>query len=524
MEITQLSARQIAAAITAGELASGDAVDACIARIESTQSTLNAVVASRFDAARADAAAADRRRAAGEPLGPLHGVPVTIKDSLDVVGLPTTGGFTTRAGHCADVDEEHVARWRSAGAIVLGKTNVAQGLAYFESDNPLYGRTGNPWNLARSCGGSSGGEAAVIASGGSPLGMGTDIAGSLRVPAAFCGIAALMPTAGRLPDCGRLSFHPGQQTVQSQAGVLARDVGDVALGVAVAEDPCSARPLEDWLAVDPGELRVAVYESDGTFPVFPAVRRAVAEAAAALLAAGAKVEAWTPPDPRLAEELAFAVIGSDKLSWLKDLLRGGKADPRLGQLIRFASMPGPALRTVRALVRLAGDTTAADRLRLFEFGATTTAYLDAADAVASYRNRWHAELDHGGFDLIVCPASPVPAVTHGAMADLGIFGTTTVLYNLLGYPAGVVPWTFVRADEVQPGPRGRGRQERRLREVAAGSAGLPIGVQVAGRPWKDHQVIAAMTVIESAAPARGEHPARPSLRGNPCSRSGDVDT
>ena len=169
------------------------------------------VVVKRYDAARSEAREIDRRRLAGEVLPPLAGVPVTIKDCIDVAGLPSTFGLPSRANSIAAADEMHVERLRQAGAVVLGKTNVAQLLIYAESDNPLYGRTVNPWNPERTCGGSSGGEGAIIAAGGAPMGLGTDIGGSVRYPATFCGVAGLKPTAGRCPDYAGLNLPLGQR-------------------------------------------------------------------------------------------------------------------------------------------------------------------------------------------------------------------------------------------------------------------------------------------------------------------------
>ena len=259
------------------------------------------MVFKRYDAARAEARSADGRRASGEPLGPLHGVPITLKECLDLEGTPSTFGLPSRANTRATQDDLYVARMRAAGAIVLGKTNVAQLLFHTECENPVYGRTNNPWNLERTCGGSSGGEGAIIAAGGSPLGLGTDIGGSLRYPAAYCGIASLKPTAGRTPDAGRYSSPIGQRAIVSQVGVLARRVADVALGTEVinggrAPDAEPPMPLGDFERVDLARLRVATYADDGTFTVAPAVRRAVGEAAAALRAAGATVTEWQPPD------------------------------------------------------------------------------------------------------------------------------------------------------------------------------------------------------------------------------------
>ena len=227
-DLTTLGASELAAAIARGDVSALDAVEAQLDRIERVNGALNAVVYSRYDAARAEARAADRRRANGAPLGPLHGVPITLKECLDLEGAPSTFGLPSRANTLAAQDDLYVARVRAAGAIVLGKTNVAQLLFHTECENPVYGRTNNPWNLERTSGGSSGGEGAIIAAGGSPLGLGTDIGGSLRYPAAYCGIASLKPTAGRTPDAGRYSAPIGQRAIVSQVGVLARRVADVA--------------------------------------------------------------------------------------------------------------------------------------------------------------------------------------------------------------------------------------------------------------------------------------------------------
>lgn len=218
-EIIRLPAHVIVERLAAGDASAREVVDAHIERLEAIDPHLNAIVAERFVEARRDADAADAYRRSGQPLGALHGLPVTIKDSIDVAAMPSTFGLHARRNAVAASDDVHVARLRAAGAIPLAKSNVAQFLAYFESDNPLHGRTVNPWNAECSCGGSSGGEAALIAGCGSPLGLGTDIGGSARIPANWCGIAGFKPSAGRLPDVGTGSFSLGQTAIR-----LARSV------------------------------------------------------------------------------------------------------------------------------------------------------------------------------------------------------------------------------------------------------------------------------------------------------------
>ena len=231
LSLTTLSATELASLIASGDVSSVEAVEAHIARIEKVNPALNAVVFKHYEAARAEARQADEKRVRKEPLGPLHGVPLTVKESLDLRDSPSTFGLPSRAGSRATEDDIYVARLRRAGGIILGKTNASQVLFFVETDNPLYGRTNNPWNLERSPGGSSGGQAAIIAAGGSPLGLATDIGGSIRVPATSCGIAGFKPTASRTPDAGRYSSPIGQQAIVSQVGVLARTVSDIQLGL-----------------------------------------------------------------------------------------------------------------------------------------------------------------------------------------------------------------------------------------------------------------------------------------------------
>src|SRR5262249_48159044 len=183
----------LAERIARGELRALDVVDAHVARIEEVNSRINAVVWTRYDEARAEAREIDRRRAEGRPLGPLAGVPITVKECLDFAGSPSTFGVPARRAHRAERDDEYVGRLRSAGAIVLGKTNAAQCLLFLETDNPLYGRCNHPADPERSPGGSSGGQAAIIAAGGSPLGLGTDIGGAAPGPPPLCRRAGRPP-------------------------------------------------------------------------------------------------------------------------------------------------------------------------------------------------------------------------------------------------------------------------------------------------------------------------------------------
>ena len=516
--LTQMSATALAAKIAGGELSAVEAVEAAIERIEQVNPALNAVVVKRYDAARAEARAADERRAHGEPLGPLHGVPVTIKEALDLAGTPSTFGLPLRANILADRNDVYVERLRAAGAIVVGKTNVPQLLMYDESDNPLYGRTNNPWKLDRTSGGSSGGEAAIIAAGGTALGLGTDWGGSLRTPAAFCGVASIKPTAGRTPDAGRYSLPFGERAVVCQVGPMARNVEDVALALEVingGRDPAVAPPLPlgDPNVVDVAKLRVAYYVEDGTLPVAPAVRRAVVEAAGMLAGRGAQVVEWSPPDVGAAIDIFFGLLSADGGKSYREILGKNKRDPRVAQLVMLARQSRPTLTVLRGLLRTFGQRTAAGMLRNFGHHDTYT-FWKLVEAQMAYQQRFLAAVDTddgGPFDVIICPVTAVPALPHGASRQLTLAGGFAPLYNVLGWPEGVVPVTRVRPGEESVRKRSLDGAVRAARQAERDSTGLPIGVQVVARPWREHEALAAMLAIEEAARSRDDYPTQPPL-------------
>ncbi len=511
-----LGAAELAARIARRELSAAQVVEAHIARIEAANPPLNAVVVRRYDEARAEARAADGRLTSGAPVGPLHGVPVVIKECIDVAGTPSTSGLPSRASTRATADEKHVARLRAAGAIVLAKTNVAQLLAFLESDNPLYGRTQNPWDLTRAPGGSSGGQAAIIAAGGAPLGLGTDIGGSNRVPAAFCGIVGFKGTQGRLPDEGRLSFPPAERTIESQIGIFARSVEDVALGLEVANGGSAAAAadprmtLGDWRAVDLSKLHVGVFDFDGTFPACPAARRAVAEAADSLRARGVRVSEWKLPDPGEVEAAFFGLLGADGGATFKQLLGRDRRDTRIALLLVGMSMSGRLRPLFRAITRLSGRGKLAEILGVY-IDHRTASYFDLVDRTLAYRERFRRALDDaagGPLDAILSPAAALPALRHGASAEVTVMGLYSCLWNVLGYPALAVPATRVRAGEESDRAPSKDRMDSTAFATERGSAGLPIAVQVAARPWQDHVALALGAAIEREA---REHAAHPSL-------------
>jgi fatty acid amide hydrolase len=515
-EVWRRSAAEIATLIAHGELSAAEAVEAHIARIAAIDPALNVLTCERFAAAREEARAADATT--GLPHGALHGVPVTIKESLDVAGLPTTLGVPSRRAHVAERDGPYVKRLREAGAIVLGKTNVSQLMVFIESDNPLYGRSNNPWNLQRTPGGSSGGQAAIVAAGGSPFGLGTDIGGSIRVPATFCGIAGLKPTAGRYPDRTTPEIFAGETAIRSQTGVLAREVRDIALvletlGRGGDDELAPAPPLRSPHAVDVKRLRVGAYVEAGSFGVAPAVARAVEEAAGALARAGVAVVPFAPPEPDLSLALFYRILAADGARGASRFLGSDPRDPRVEDLLSIASKSRGSVELIVRALRALGQKGTAGLADMHGFHSAAD-YWQAVAGQEAYATRFAEALETvegGPLDALICPACALPALRHGASRALGTAGAYATLYNLLGYPAGVVPFTRVGASEAVGRSRSRDRLENAAYKTELGSEGLPIGVQVVAKPWREDVALALMFRLESAARERPDFPSTPVL-------------
>ncbi len=300
--IVSASAAELAEAIRSKKWSSKEIVEAHLDRIAKVNPKLNAVVQLTAEAARKEADEADAALARGEIKGPLHGVPITIKDTLETTGVICTGGTKGRANFVPKADATAVARLRAAGGIILGKTNVPELAGAAETDNLVYGRTNNPYDLARTPGGSSGGEAAIIAAGGSPLGLGTDAGGSIRIPAHYCGLTAIKPTSGRVPRTGQFPLPLGARNPVFHVSLIARKVRDLALGLPIISGPdfrdhsIVGMPLGDPSKVVLRDLKIAYFDDDGVAPPTSEIAAAVRDSAKAFADAGVKVEESRPPD------------------------------------------------------------------------------------------------------------------------------------------------------------------------------------------------------------------------------------
>ncbi|MEZ0291989.1 MAG: amidase [Solirubrobacteraceae bacterium] len=388
MELTGVTATALARLIARREVTAHEVAEAHLRRIEAVNPRINAVVA--LDAARA-LAAADAADAAAAPTGPLHGVPFTVKDNLAADGVEMAIGAPERVGVVPGADATAVARMRAAGAILLGKTNCPEYGGGIETDNPVHGRTSNPYDPARTPGGSSGGEAAIVAAEGSPCGLGTDSGASVRLPAHFCGLASLKPSAGRVPLTGVLDDEGQLGTLgdpRTQVGPLARSVEDVALLLRVVAGPdwrdggVAPVALGAHADVDLRGLRVAVQTANDLDAPTPATVAAVAAAADVLRAAGASVEDARHPDG--GHELTIEVWRS------------------YGEGV-------PATELWRLLRRWDGFRT-----RMLAFAAH--------------------------HDLLLCPVFDGPARPHGTMNVPGALDPTswTTPHSLTGWPAATV--------------------------------------------------------------------------------------
>jgi fatty acid amide hydrolase len=504
---TDWGAAEIARRIARREVSAREVVEAHIARIEDVDGRLNAVVVRRFDQARREAAAADERLARGEPIGHLHGVPVTVKECFHVAGTPATIGLTTRREEISAEDGLLIRRLKRAGAIVLGKTNVPQLMTWFECDNPVYGRTNNPWDTSRGPGGSTGGEAAIVAARGSPLGLGNDMGGSIRVPCHFCGIHGFKPTSFRLPRSSAVVTQRGLEAMVTQPGPMARHVEDLWLALRVLADASDGdvgdvppAPLPDPAGVDVSRLRIAVMTEDGVLPASTALQRAVREAADALAARGATIVDFAEGGQRLfptAEsfDIYCGLVGADGGADARRLAQGSKLDWRVGRLLWIASLRPQSRLAVANGLRLAGQRWMA---RLVSIARPLSADMYRQ---LSYRKQQFVRgaidsLVRQRIDAILCPPHALPATQHIKGFDLLAAASYSMLFNLLGFPAGVVAATRVRAGEDRGRRVTRDHVERRALLVDRGSAGLPVGVQVAALPWREDVVLAVMSALE----------------------------
>ena len=488
-----------------GEVSSREATAGCLARIDEHGKQLGAFTEVFHQQALRDADAADAARKRGEAKGPLHGIPVSVKECFDLAGKATTLGIPKRLGTRAAEDAALVTLLREAGGVVVGRTNIPQLLLSYESRNPIWGQVNNPFDLGRTPGGSSGGESSALAAGCSYLGLGSDLGGSIRVPAHFTGTAGLKPTLDRWPARGCQTGIPGQEATRGMPGPMARSSRDLALWMR-AIDPVKASRLDgrvppltftDPLSIELRKLRIGVVDCSEFF-VAPstALRRAVEEATAHLKAAGCEVVPFTPPEVVESYSLQAAAISADGGAVLSAALAGGAKDVVIETLLRNFTLGAVTRKIAVQLMKRGGDPKVAEvLLKLGKRPVQGFYALTAATRAA--RNRFLDAMAKERLDLLLLPPFATPAAQHTTTKDVMPAGAYSLLFNVLQLPAGVAPVTRVRPEE--EARAGTSRMERLAAAIDQGSAGLPVGVQIVGRPWEESQVLSAMIAIEDAA-------------------------
>ncbi|HND19172.1 MAG TPA: amidase [Acidobacteriota bacterium] len=452
------SATELAQAIRAKDVSSEEVVSAHLHRIQTINPKLNAFTEVFAEQALTQARQADQSLAQGTLLGPLHGVPISVKDVFDIAGVRTVTGSRLRETTVATTDAPVVTAVKRAGAVILGKTNVPECGLDYRSENLVFGRTSNPWDLSRVPGGSSGGEAAAIASGCSPIGLGSDLGGSIRVPSHFCGIAGLNPTPGRISSLGHFPTVLGPMSLGFSAGPMARRIDDLSLlfQIMVEADPRDPAtvPLSARTGDTPvnGGLKVMWYASDGVTPVTAETAASVEQAAALLGEQGFETVHHKPAGVERGFELWFYFLGQSSVPLLLNMYKG-KED-----------LMGPLMQGLLHIIQP------------MSFEQFLTVWIERDLLRRSVLN----ELGDNG--VLLCPVAATPAFSHDQQDKFEINQhkvdylqafTYAQIYNLLGLPSVVV-------------------------RCGKSPEGLPIGVQIVGRPFEEEKVLAVARVLENA--------------------------
>lgn len=462
-ELAWLPATELAALIRGREVSPVEVTEAVLERVDRLDPGLNAFCLVAHESARAAAREAEIAVTKGEPLGVLHGVPVSVKDVIFTRGLTTTGGSRMFAEAAPAEDAIAVARLRAAGAVILGKTNTSEFGHKAVTDNPLFGPTRNPWDRTRTPGGSSGGAAAAVAAGLGPIGLGTDGGGSVRIPASFCALYGIKPSQGLVPEH---AGFPGWEHV-SQTGPIARSVGDAALvldAIAGGDDrdpesvPGGGQGFVEACDENVKGLHVAWSPDLGYGRVDPEVARLCEAAAAQFEGLGCHVEVVSPGWPSPEEAFGTIITAQFYAAW------------------------GDRLPLSEPLM----DRTLAKFVRRGE-GITARQYLEARRWARSFRLEVLAFLAR--FDLLLTPTVAVlpfplgrlPREVAGEPASVLGWMPFTYPFNLTGQPAASVPAGFT-------------------------AAGLPVGLQIVGRRLADRTVLAASAAFEAACPWAGRRP------------------
>ncbi|KAJ6594361.1 amidase [Mycena capillaripes] len=512
--------RDIVANIERRVWTASQVLEVFIAQALVAHSATNCITEVLFDDARKRARELDAEfKATNRLKGPLHGVPISVKDQYDIQGYDTTIGFTACANKPAQITADFVQTMVDAGAVPFLKTNVPQTMYAYECNNPIWGRTCNPYNAAYTSGGSSGGEACMLALDASVIGLGSDIAGSLRIPASYCGVYSLKPGIGRVSDYGAKESFPGFDGIKSVCGPMARCMDDLELACQISFGAPGAYndhpPLPFRPVTLPKKLRFGYYTSDGIMKGSPACIRAVKETMETLRLAGHEC---IELDQHLTAEIMKIFLMITSADGYKNLLRGVGSDP-LDPSLSVLTMGPKVPQFIRSVAASAidtfvGDKIMADILRLSSY-RSVEAYHAACDRRNQIKKRFYQEFWHKyNLDGIITYVHASPQILHGGSNMLSMMSASTLTYNLVDSPSGVVPVTCVKASDVLTeewkNAPGHGssmcegelytkefKEKKPLYDPAA-MEGMPIGLQIIGKIWEDEKVLAMMRVVDDA--------------------------
>ncbi|XP_063153957.1 vitamin D3 hydroxylase-associated protein-like [Candoia aspera] len=440
--------------------------------------------------------------------GLLYGIPVSIKDHIGYKGYISTCGLVQCLGKVEAEDSVIVKVLKKQGAIPFVKTNVPQSMINYDCSNLIFGQTVNPLNHKKSPGGSSGGEGALIAGGGSILGFGTDVAGSIRLPSSFCGLCGLKPTGSRLSILGLASPIAGMKSVTATIGPMARDVDSLALCMKALlcdelfhlDPSVPPLPFREEIYTSSNLLRIGYYEGDGYFQPSPSMKRAVQETKNLLQAAGHTLIPFVPPRLNyVVDELFTRGLFSDGAANLLDKFKGDIVDPNLKPQINCYSIPTALKRILAFILKPVYPRIARDLNALCGVGSAKNLWKQHA-AVAAYREEFIAEWRKLKLDVILCPALG-PAFNEGYPGKLFAATSYTNLYNVLNFPAGIVPVTSVTQADEEELKQYQGHYadpwDKRLKEAVTDAVGLPVAVQCVALAWQEELCLRFMKEVET---------------------------
>jgi len=442
-ELLYMSATKVAKMIRNKEISSQEVVELCLDRIDEVNPQINAVVQIVRERGLMEAKAADEAVKAGKTLGLLHGVPMTIKDSFDTAGIISTAGTLGRKNYMPGTDATVVKRLKDEGAILLGKTNTPEFTMSHLTFNLIYGQTLNPYDLTRHPSGSSGGAAAILATGGSYFDVGTDSGGSVRAPAHVCGIASIKPTSGRIPQTGHLPGYGDRYGSYQQPGPMARRVEDLYLLLSILSGPdqldasISPVPLNDPADVDLSKLRIAYYTTNDVADPIPEIKKMVVDCANQLKPSVSSVAEARPPVLQALSEKRSELNSADGKAHLKRLIKAS------------------GTKVISPNLNISGEVVSADQ------------YTKLVEEIDALKSKMLQFMDD--FDIILCPVTSTAAMKVDAERMPGHWYTSE--YNATGWPAAVV-------------------------RAGTSDEGLPIGIQIIGKPWTEDKVLAVAAHLE----------------------------